>query len=266
VEKALSLDSKNSFALSQKALLIDANDRIGQEKLLKQAFAARPLDCGCEHLVYGILLENVGRYADATGEFRHAIEMLALDTNSEFNLADSLVVSGKPDEATSHFAASNELNSDPMAAETTTAVEATETGDYPAGIKALSDPKLPFPETQRAAVLAGYRAMASGKVAAKGVAITGLNALPDDQKNYMVIRTLAALGAPKEALDLFVKRIGSRWDWPSLLWYQSMRGVLDDPAIPGILQKLGMMNYWKATHTRPDVCDAKGPPAFCRLI
>jgi len=265
-EKALSLDPKNSFALSQKALLMDANDRIGQEKLLKQAFAARPLDCGCEHLVYGILLENVGRYADATGEFRHAIEMLALDTNSEFNLADSLVVSGKPDEARSHFAASAELASDPMAAETVAVIEATETGNYTGGIKALSDPKLPFPETQRVAVLAGYRAMASGNAAAKGLAIKGLNALPDDQKNYLVIRTLGVLGANREALALFVKGLGSRWDWPSLLWYPSMRGVLDDPAIPGILQKLGMMNYWKATHSRPDVCAAKGPPAFCRLI
>ena len=147
------------------------------------------------------------------------------------------------------------------------AVDATETGDYAAGIKAMSDPKLPFPDKQRAAVLAGYRAMASGKDAAKASAITGLNALPDDQKNYLVIRTLAVLGAPNtKRWTLFVKGLGSRWDWPSLLWYQSMRGVLDDPAIPGILQKLGIMNYWKATHTRPDVCDAKGPPAFCRLI
>jgi tetratricopeptide (TPR) repeat protein len=266
VDKALSLDSRNSFAFSQKALLIDANDRIGQEKLLNRAFDARPLDCGCEHLVYGILLENVGRYADATGEFRHAIEMLALDTNSEFNLADSLVVSGKPDEARSHFAASDELNSDPMWAETTTAVDATETGDYAAGIKALSDPKLPFPETQRAAVAAGYRAMASGDPAAKGQAVTTLLALPDDQKNYLVIRTLAVLGANREALNLFVKRIGSRWDWPSVLWYRSMRGVLDEPMIPGLLQKLGMINYWRVTHTRPDVCSGKGPPAFCRTI
>jgi tetratricopeptide (TPR) repeat protein len=266
VEKALSLDSKNSFALSQKALLIDADDRIGQEKLLKQAFAARPLDCGCEHLVYGILLENVGRYADATGEFRHAIEMLALDTNSEFLLADSLNVAGKPEEAKSHFAAFTELNSNPMAAETEMAVDATETGDYAAGIKAMSNPKLPFPDKQRAAVLTAYRAMESGNDAAKASAVTGLNALPDDQKNYLVIRTLGVLGANREALALFVKGLGSRWDWPSLLWYQSMRGVLDDPTIPVLLQKLGITAYWRSTHTRPDVCGAKGPPAFCRLI
>ena len=265
-EKALALDSKNSFAMSQKALLIDPNDHVGQEALLKQAFDARPLDCGCEHGVYGYLLENVGRYADATGEFRRAIEMLALDSNSEFGLADSLVVSGKPDEAKSHFAAIAELSSDPMAAEATAATEATESGDYAAGIKALSDPKLPFPATQRAAVLAGYRAMASGDAAAKTSAVAGLNALPDDQKNFMVLRTLAALGATHEALAVFEKGIGSRWDWPSLLWYPSMRDVLNDPTIPGVLERLGLMRYWKVTHTKPDVCAAKDPPPFCRMI
>ena len=266
VEKALSLDPKNSLALAQKGLLIDANDRIGQERYLKQALAARPLDCGCEHLVYGLMLENVGRYADAADQFRRAIEMLALDANSEFALADSLFVSGKPDEAKPHFAKSDELNSDPMAAEASAAVDATENGNYAAGIKALSNPKLPFPDKQRAAVLAGYRAMESADGAAKAQAVKSLLALPDDQDNFMVMRTLAALGATHDALALFVKGLGSRWDWPSLLWYPSMRGVLDDSAIPGLLQKLGMMSYWKTTHTRPDVCASKTPPAFCRTI
>ncbi len=265
-DKALSLDPKNSFALAQKALLIDPNDRMGQENLLQQAVAARPLDCGCEHLVYGLMLENVGRYADASEQFRRAIEMLSLDTISEFVLADSLSVGGKPDEAKPHYAASADLSSDPMTAESTVAVDATENGNYAAGIKALSNSKLPFPGEQRAAVIAAYRAMLSGDPSAKRAAVAGLNALPDDQKSYLVLRTLAALGANREALALFVKRIDSRWDWPSLLWYRSMRGVLDEPAIPGILQKLGMTAYWRATHTRPDVCSAKDPPPFCRMI
>jgi tetratricopeptide (TPR) repeat protein len=266
VEKALSLDSKNSYAIAQKALLIDPDNWIGQEKLLTQAIAARPLDCGCEHLVYGLMLENVGRYADAAEQFRRAIEMFALDTNSQFGLADSLAVSGKLDEARPHYDASAELSPDPMASEATAAIEATETGDYAAGVKALSNPKLPFPDQQRAAILASYRAMASGDAAAKTSAVAALNALPDDQKNFMVLRTLGVLGANREALALFMKGIGSRWDWPSLLWYPSMRGVLNDPTIPGVVQHLGLVRYWKTTHTKPDVCSSKDLPAFCRMI
>ena len=266
VDKALSLDPRNSFAMSQKALMIDANDRLGQESLLKQAFAARPLDCGCEHLVYGLLLENAGRYADATGEFRHAIEMLSLDNVSEFTLADSLSVSGKPDEAKSHYAAAIELNPDPMFSDTIAAGDATETGNYALGLKALSNPKLALPDKQRAAVTIAYRAMVSRDAFAKAQAVSALLALPDDQKDYLTLRSLAVLGANHEALQLFVKGIGSRWDWPSLLWYHSMRGVLNDPAIPEVLQSLGMVRYWRTTHTKPDVCAEKVMPPFCRMI
>ena len=266
VEKALSIDPRNSFAMSQKALMIDPNDRVGQERLLKMAFSARPLDCGCEHLIYGLLLENAGRYADATAEFRHAIEMLSLDNVSEFALADSLSVSGKPEEAKSHYAASVELSSDPLFADTLAAFDATENGNYSAGLKALANREVPFPERQRAAVINSYRALISGSATAKARAAKSLLALPKDEKNYLVLRTLAALGARRQALELFVQGIGSRWDWPSLLWYHSMRGVLDDPAIPGVLQSLGMVKYWQTTHTRPDVCVGKDPPSFCRMI
>jgi hypothetical protein len=45
-----------------------------------------------------------------------------------------------------------------------------------------------------------------------------------------------------------------------------MRGVLDDPGFPAVAQRLGLMNYWKSSHTKPDVCSAQSQPAFCRSI
>jgi tetratricopeptide (TPR) repeat protein len=265
-DRGISLDSRNSAAFAQKSMLIDANDRIGQEKLLKQAIAARPLDCGCEHYLYGIMLQNVGRYADAVPELRRATDMLALDSNSQFALGDSLNIIGKPDEAKPHFDAAVDLDPQPDAADYIAITEATETGNYAAGIKALSGSRLQMAAATKSALLAGYQAMASGHGQAKAQAINGLLALPDGQKNYLVIRTVAVLGAPHEALDLFIQRIDSRWDWPSLLWYPSMRGTLSDPRLPALTQRLGLMKYWRATHTRPDACSANGPPPFCKMI
>jgi hypothetical protein len=63
-----------------------------------------------------------------------------------------------------------------------------------------------------------------------------------------------------------VNGINSRYDWISLLWYPSMRGVLNDPSFAALAQRLGLMTYWKTTHTRPDVCTANDAPPFCRLI
>jgi tetratricopeptide (TPR) repeat protein len=265
-DKALSLDSRNSEALATKGMLIDPNDHLGQEKLLKQAIAARPLDCGCEHFLYGLVLENVGRYADASEQFRRATDMLALDEGSQFTLADSLTVIGKGDEAKEHFDAMIDLSRDPTTSEFIAVVEAPETGDYREGIKALQNPKLDVPQAQRAAFLAAFQAMLSGDQTAKARAAQMLVALPKDQKDPWTAKLIAALGAHREALALIASNARSRFDWPSTLWYPSMRAVLDDPALPAVLQRLGLMKYWRTTHTKPDVCSAKNAPAFCRMI
>lgn len=265
-DKALSLDSRNSEALAMEAMLIDANDRIGQEKLLKRAIEARPLDCGCEHLLYGLFLENAGRFSDAAQEFGRAVDMLALDEISQFRLADSLVVTGRQGEAKQHFDAAIDLSQDPQAPNFIAYAEASETGDYRAAIKAVQDPKLELPETQRSALLAAFQAMESGNQAAKARAAGMLAALPADEQDPWSIKLLAALGASRQALDFISANASSRFDWPTALWYPSMRGALNDPKIPALLQRLGLTKYWRTSGTRPDVCTGRNPPPFCRMI
>jgi hypothetical protein len=45
-----------------------------------------------------------------------------------------------------------------------------------------------------------------------------------------------------------------------------MDGVRRDPSFPALLQRLGLIHYWKTTHTKPDVCADKSPPPFCWTI
>ena len=93
-----------------------------------------------------------------------------------------------------------------------------------------------------------------------------LVALPRDQQDGWTLKLLAALGAHREALGMFAQGIGSRGDWASILWYPSMRPTLRDPQIPALLQRLRLIDYWRATHSRPDVCRERNPPPFCRMI
>jgi tetratricopeptide (TPR) repeat protein len=265
--KALALDPTNSEALAAQSSVVDPTDFAGQEALLKRAIAARPLDCGCEHWQYAMMLQGVGRYADAAAEAGRGVDMLALDPDTQFALADSLNVVGKREEAKQHFDSYIDLKADSVLARDDLAVrEATETGDYAAGMTALANPKLRMPAEQKAALIAAFRAMDSGNAVAKSQAVKALSALPDDQKSPGVIRTLAALGASHDALRLFVAGLNSRYEWSSLLWYPSMRGVLNEPAFPALAQRLGLMRYWKTSHTKPDVCSTKDPPPFCRMI
>jgi tetratricopeptide (TPR) repeat protein len=243
-------------------MLIDWHDWIGRENLLKRAVAAQRLDCGCEHHQYGWMLLNVGRVTDAVDQLRQANDTLALYVYTPLTLADALVVAGKPEEAKPQFDAAIALAPDSAFAERISVSKATDTGD----IKDLLDPKLPLPAELRTALLKGHRAAASRDGRAKAEAVRTLLALPEDQQNDAVARLLADLGENHEAFQIAARLATHEYPGPSLFWYPSMRGVLNDSDFPAVAQQLGLMTYWKASHTKPDVCRSKDPPPFCRMI
>jgi tetratricopeptide (TPR) repeat protein len=259
-DKALALDPKNSEALDRKTYLMkDPYDWTGQEALYKAAIAAKPLDCGCEHYGYGLMLLKVGRLADAIDQQNAAIDMLALWPDSELALAEALLAAGRADEAKAHFDAAIDLTTDPALDEWIASSEGIETGDYAAAIAALGSPELKLDDETRAALLTGYRTLASRGRQAKTRAVGLLLALPKDKQNDRVATMLGALGANREALAIASER-------PWLFWRRSMRGVLSDPAFPAVANRLGLIRYWKSSHTRPDVCSTSGAPPFCRFI
>jgi tetratricopeptide (TPR) repeat protein len=227
---------------------------------LKRAVAARRLDCGCEHHQYGWMLANVGRTRDAIDQLRQADDMLALYVYTPLSLAYVLVAAGKPDEAKQYFDAAIQLAPNSGFAKAIAVGAANATGD----VKALLDPK-----TSAAlppALLTGYRALASGNAAAKAQAVETLVALPQEQQTEDVAMLLADLGANHAAFQIAARLATQEDPGPLLFWFRRMRGTLDDPGFPAVAAGLGLMKYWKATHTRPDVCNEKTPPPFCRMI
>ena len=126
---------------------------------------------------------------------------------------------------------------------------------------------LPISAELRAALVKGYRALASRDSGAKAQAVQALLALPEDQQRDAVARLLADLGANHEAFQI-AARIATvkEYPGPSLFWDRSMRGTLADPGFSAVATQLGLLKYWTTTHTRPDVCDEKAPPPFCRMI
>ena len=258
--KALALDPKNSEALDRKTYLMkDRHDWVGQEKLYKASIAAKPLDCGCEHYGYGLMLSKVGRLGDAIEQQNAAIDMLALWPDSQVALAEVLVAAGRAEEAKQHFAQAIDLTTDSSLDEWIASSEGTENGDYAAAIAATRSPELQLAEATRAALLSGYQALASRNPAAKKQAVGALLRLSKEDQNDRVVAMLGALGAYHEAL-------AAASDRPWLFWRRSMRGVLNDPGFPAVADRLGLIRYWKASHTKPDVCSAKDPPPFCRMI
>ena len=81
-DTAIRLDRTNSEALATKSSLVDSADLLQREALLQRAMKARPLACGCEHLIHGYFLYEVGRINDAMAQFRRSTEVIALDPDS----------------------------------------------------------------------------------------------------------------------------------------------------------------------------------------
>ena len=258
--KALALDPKNSEALDRKTYLMkDPHDWVGQEALYKASIAAKPLDCGCEHYGYGLMLHKVGRIGDAIEQQNAAVNMLALWPDSQLALAEALVAAGRAEEAKPHFAEAIDLSTDPTMDKWIAYSDGVETGDYAAAIAGLRSPQIEMAEDSRAASLSAYEALASRDPRAKARAVQALLALPADKRSARVVALLGALGATHEALAV----LGDR---PWLLWNPSMRGVLSDPGFPAVAKKLGLLDYWKRSNTRPDICRTKNAPPFCRMI
>ena len=265
-DRALAIDSKNSEALWIKSLLIDQDDWIERESLLKRAVAARSLDCGCEHHQYGEMLLDVGRISEAVEQMRQANDMLALYVYTPFSLAKALLVAGRPDEAKAYFDAANDLSPDTAFADHIALREAVEIVGFDARAKALLSPKLLIPAESRAALLKGYRAMISDNAGAKAQAVRTLLALPEQQQDAKIARLLADLGASRDAFQLARRIVTERNGEPSLFWHRSMRVTLADQGFPAVAERLGLLKYWRTSRTKPDVCNEQAPPPFCRMI
>ncbi|HET7085494.1 MAG TPA: TIR domain-containing protein [Rhizomicrobium sp.] len=262
-DRAVAIDGQNSEALYVKSMLVEPHDWLGRESLLKRAVAAKRLDCGCEYHQYGWMLMNVGRIADAVERLRRANDMLALYVYTPLYLADALVAAGNVEEAKSYYNAAIDLAPDSAFAKRIMVRKATRTGDA----EALRDPDLPIAAELRAALQKAYRAVASGDAGAKAEAVQTLLALPQDQQGDAVARLLANLGAAHEAFQVAARLATAKEaPGPSVFWYREMRVTLSDPGFPAVAAQLGLMNYWKTTPTRPDVCNEKNAPPFCGMI
>jgi tetratricopeptide (TPR) repeat protein len=262
-DRAIALDPKNSEGLFIKSMLVDPRDWLAREALLKRAVDARRLDCGCEHHQYGWMLLNVGRVDEAIDHLRRADDTLALYVYTSETLAEGLVAADKTDEARHFFDATIALAPNAADIGYYRAYEASQTGD----LKVLSDPKVPVPAERREALIKGYRALASRNTGEKAEAVRALLALPGDQQNESVALVLADLGASHEAFQV-ASRIATTEEYPgpTLFWYRRMRATLDDPGFPAMAQQLGLFNYWRKSHTKPDVCGEESAPSFCRMI
>ena len=80
------------------------------------------------------------------------------------------------------------------------------------------------------------------------------------------VPVIAGLGDLKTAFELAPKLDRrSILDGPGALFYPATFDMRADPRFLPLVEKLGLMDYWRATKTQPDVCETEDV-AFCREL
>ena len=269
--KALALDPTNSDALESLSYTLDRDDLVGREDLLKRALSVRPVSTWTENGSYAHFLEEVGRNHDAIQQYRRSLNVLALNWEAQLWLGAALLREGKDKEAAQHFDAAVDLSTSPGFRNGVTRLNAVITQkDYAGALRSLEAPiegddSLPAAATNSAYKL-GFRALINRSEQDRLAAVRALVALPTSQMGPTGILLIASLGAQADAVRIIEAGSKSKPLWRSLLFYPALARARADPSFPVVAERLGLMRYWKTTHTKPDVCTAIDEPAFCKMI
>ena len=262
--RALRLDPTNGQAYEMQAYILPLNALAEREALLKRAVQGHLTGCGCELGNMGNFLSSVGRLREAQVYYRRFYDLQPLYVPADINLAIGYDNVGQWREAEEMFtkvmATYGPRRGDRYA------IHASYRGDWgPARRLAETAP----PPLGPVLVIA-IDALASGRPDQIAAARRALETAERQAEGGGLIDgvfladTLVALGARDGAfrrLEIVAERGAA-----SALFMPRERALRHDPRYAAILQRSGHMDYWRSSHTRPDLCGDPDPPAFCATL
>lgn len=270
-EKALALDKENSEAYQALAGLQPPFAFAEREQLHVKSISVRPGDCGCEYVGYGSFLNRVGRNAEAADAYKRARDMIPLSAEVNARWADGLFVAGQTEEAAKVAAEVLQLWPDYAFARQIMLRAALGSGQYDEAAKLVADPKSGLPAAERVALAQAVQALRSGNPAARSSAIDALRQVGAKASGLsnapLVVTAIAALGATNEALSLasaLIRRDGPRG--LAVLFEPAMADARRTPQFAQIVQRYGLISYWRQSEHKPDFCKEASPPALCASL
>lgn len=268
-ERALELDKQNSEAYQALASLQPPFAYAQREKLHLKSIAVRPSDCGCEYMGYGDFLNRVGRNAEAVDAFKRAHDMIPLSADVIANVAGSLFVVRRSDEARQNVIEVLKAWPNDSSMRHILVRSAFWTGRHDEALTLLADPTTQLSPEERIALAEGFQAVRSGNAAAKVNAAKSLKRLSASEASNgaLLISALAALGANDDALSVAEHRVER--DGPRalpVLFEPSMTAARRSPKFAQIVKRFGLANYWRASRHLPDFCKEASPPSLCATL
>lgn len=268
-KRAIELDDRNSEAYAVLADLKPESDYYGREKLFVQSVSVRPGDCGCEFVDYGFFLAEVGRNAEALRSLKRAHDQVPFSADVNASLAELQLMTGNETDAQETIRTMETVWPKYSWLQSVLVRSSLWTKEYDGALRILADPDLKFSDEERQYYAAAIRALRSGNPAAKVAAARQLQELGRGANvDYpLLIATLAALGADREAMGVATSIFGPRGS-PSqyILFDPPLAAMRRTPEFAALVERMGLVAYWRKTGHKPDFCREANAAAICRSL
>ena len=261
--RAIQLDAHNGQAYEILTYVLPPHAYVEREALLNKAVQAHLTGCGCELVSMGNFLTSVGRTREAKAYFRRAYDLQPFYVPAATGLGLRMDDLGDWQGAELIFA---------RLAETAgggglwPSIHASYRDDWSSAQRYVTNVPLPV----RPALAQAVEALASGdkrRIAAARPPLEQAASFLQTQRSmasFAVVNALVALGSDDEAfrqLDALAARGAT-----GVLFYAREQALAHDPRYADLLQKYGLMAYWRSSRTRPDLCTHPQAPDFCRRL
>jgi DNA-binding winged helix-turn-helix (wHTH) protein len=260
-ERLIALRPKAQDGYVSEALALDPRQRVERERLLRRAVELEPLYVDRAQVALSDFLLEVGRAEDAFRIDGAIARQNPQQADAQARLFYRAAATDRwllADRALERVQAL-----DPGSARTLLWHKAIWRGDW-ADAERYLPPRDPALDRVHRAT---YRALASGDPERKALAASEIMSLPDGCCAPMQVALLTQLD-PGAAIALLERlSAGSSgvpaFDTAPFLADPALRALWRDPAIEPLLRRIGLIDYWRASGTRPDLCRAAAAPAFC---
>ena len=259
--KALSLDPHDAQAYEVQAYLLPETAYAARHDLLRRASENRLTACGCQLVAYGGSLLVVGRLREAMVQYQRAYQREPLGDHAGI-LAFRYAALGDADRSDQAFAELSEVYADQPFFIASAMRRAAYAGRWSEAARLAVTGARP---QSRDALIAAFKALADAdptRIAAARPGIEKAAAAAPDVSFYALV--LAALDDRPAALDVIERTVNP--DRAQLYHPTILAALRHEPRYLRVLEREGLIQYWRETRTRPDLCAAPDPPAFCKTL
>jgi len=276
-DRALRLDPTNTWGRLAKALLVPLPNYAGRDDALR--LATQTTDTfGDAHAAYARFLLSVGRLKEGALIAERGYNLDANDREVITRLVQGFYMLNRVPEAdallnqaAAQWGDSDKLTIYKLWAATwdghyQDALETLKSGRYDAAIRGVG-PDLGSPAPIADAGATVFKALDSGSAADRAAASELMSRLAVDPRpiDPFVPVALAALGHDQQALAA-TERVVKEWSTSLtfILFTPPFANARRTPQFAALVNRLGLLSYWRLPGRAPDFCREANPPPLCQ--